>query len=66
MPSIDLAFWQLNTLCVHVQVLFQVQQVGVGVKGLQDAAAACCGESTDLNKGAGSPRGLMREMWSWR
>ena len=49
-----------------MQLVPQVKEVGVGASGLKHAATECSGERSDLNKGAVSPRWLMREMWGWR
>ena len=42
--------------------VLQVNQVATGVNGLNHAAADCSGESSEFNKGAVSPRWLMREV----
>ena len=49
-----------------MQLVPQVKEVGVGAGGLKHAATERSGERSDLNKGAVSPRWLMREMWGGR
>jgi len=45
-----------------MQLVLQVEQVGIGANRLKLAATGTTGKTSDLNRAAINPRYLMREM----